>query len=281
MVKRLEYSEDALMNRMLFLSNANDINIVVEDTNHEYVYENIFERMLGDEIKIESIFPMNGKSGVEKAYKKNGKYYKGKPTFYIVDGDFDILLEKNKIVDDNYFYLERYNIESYYIEKQSVEKFMSWKMKKRKVEVSSIIKFDHWRLETLKKSTELFLNFVISKKEIPQDKTIGTYNKFVMQDGKINCDEIDSFISDLEYKIENYDIKKKAIVERFYCELNGDPVRLICGKYLINCLQRYLIAITGVNFKKDDFIYSLCNDFDIKELDYIKNGINAALKKQE
>ena len=259
MVKRLEYSEDALMNRMLFLSNANDINIVVEDTNHEYVYENIFERMLGDEIKIESIFPMNGKSGVEKAYKKNGKYYKGKPTFYIVG----------------------YNIESYYIEKQSVEKFMSWKMKKRKVEVSSIIKFDHWRLETLKKSTELFLNFVISKKEIPQDKTIGTYNKFVMQDGKINCDEIDSFISDLEYKIENYDIKKKAIVERFYCELNGDPVRLICGKYLINCLQRYLIAITGVNFKKDDFIYSLCNDFDIKELDYIKNGINAALKKQE
>ena len=38
----LFYSESALLNRVLFYSDYNDINIFVEDEYKEYIYENIY-----------------------------------------------------------------------------------------------------------------------------------------------------------------------------------------------------------------------------------------------
>ena len=39
----LFYSESALLNRVLFYADYNDINIFVEDEYKEYIYENIFQ----------------------------------------------------------------------------------------------------------------------------------------------------------------------------------------------------------------------------------------------
>lgn len=40
----LSFSEDALLNRVLFISGKNKINLFVEDTNKEFEYEEIFEK---------------------------------------------------------------------------------------------------------------------------------------------------------------------------------------------------------------------------------------------
>ena len=85
----LFYSESALLNRVLFYSDYNDINIFVED-----------------EFKINKILPMKGKKGVEKAFQEYGGAYDGKPAIYLVDGDFDLVMGKEMISSPNYIYVE-------------------------------------------------------------------------------------------------------------------------------------------------------------------------------
>ena len=58
MEEGLFYSEAALLNRALFYSDYNDVNIFVEDEGKEYIYEDIFQRMFDYQIKIRKILPM-------------------------------------------------------------------------------------------------------------------------------------------------------------------------------------------------------------------------------
>ncbi len=121
----LHFSENALMNRLLFLAQLNDVNIYVEDVGKEYEYEEIFERLFDGAINIFSIFPLGGKNAVIKGYKSKGICdSNGKINIYIVDGDFDNLWEDQKTISPNLIYLTRYNIESYYCTKDAVIKFI-------------------------------------------------------------------------------------------------------------------------------------------------------------
>ena len=99
--KSLEYSFDASLNRTLFYSEFNDINIYVEDINKEYEYETVFKRLLGDEYRISSIFCMGGKIGVIKAFEENKKQNINDLNFYIVDGDFDRYIFPEKMIKDS------------------------------------------------------------------------------------------------------------------------------------------------------------------------------------
>ena len=52
----LTFSDDALSNRSLYLSEFNDINFFVEDKGKEFEYEEIFERLFDNKIQIFSVF---------------------------------------------------------------------------------------------------------------------------------------------------------------------------------------------------------------------------------
>lgn len=132
MENTLSYSEEALINRVLFLSDFNEINIFVEDEYREFEYERIFDRLFSYKLKINHIFAMKGKNGVKKAFEQYGDKYDNKPAIYVVDGDFDLILKKDVIHHNNFIYLEKYNIESYYIDKDATFRFMSGKMKERR-----------------------------------------------------------------------------------------------------------------------------------------------------
>ena len=62
----LSYSDAGLRNRSIFY--RQDINIYVEDTGKEYVYEEIFKRLLKNDYRIETILPLGGKTNVLKEY---------------------------------------------------------------------------------------------------------------------------------------------------------------------------------------------------------------------
>ena len=86
----LVYSEEALLNRVLYLASSTEINIFVEDEGKEYEYEEILERLLSDDIKINLIFPTGGKLKLEEAYSLFGQSTEYGKCFFIADGDFDI-----------------------------------------------------------------------------------------------------------------------------------------------------------------------------------------------
>ena len=108
MEEGLFYSEEALINRVIFLSDSNEINIIVEDEYKEYEYENILNRLFSYQLILNNIFPMKGKPGVKKAFEEYGAFYDGKPTIYLVDGDFDIIMNKDMVEHPNYIYLDKY-----------------------------------------------------------------------------------------------------------------------------------------------------------------------------
>lgn len=274
MEEGLFYSEEALLNRTLFYSNYNDVNIFVEDEGKEYIYEDIFQRMFDSQIKIRKILPMKGKPGVEKAFKEYGSEYDGKPAFYLVDGDFDLVMGKQMIENPNYIYLEKYNIESYYIDEKAVFRFMAGKMKQTQTSVSQIINFSSWENCVYSAMKELFINYMIAQAFFPDEKNVGLpEHSFFYKDGYANNDKIDEYINNLKNRISDYEEKYKYYNKRFEEILSGDVTRLVCGKYLLASLSNYLREVAKVRFKEEDFVNTLILTFDIKKLDFVKKRI--------
>ena len=274
MEEGLFYSDSALLNRILFYSDYNDVNIFVEDEYKEFIYENIFQRMFNDKIKINKILPMKGKKGVEKAFKELGEMYDGKPAIYLVDGDFDLVMGKKMINNPNYIYLEKYNIESYYIDEKAVIKYMAGKMKITQKNVSEKIEYSEWEDMIYAAMKELFINYMIAQEVFPDEKNVGiSPHSFFYKNGYVNADKVEEYIDQLKSRIIDYDAKYDLYKRKFETILSGDVTKLVCGKYLLASLSNYLREKAKVKFKEEDFTYFLSVLFDIKTLDFVRDRI--------
>ncbi len=274
----LFYSESALLNRVLFYSELNDVNIIVEDEYKEYIYENIFERMFGDRLKISKIFPMKGKKGVEKAFEQYGNQYDNKATIYLVDGDFDLIMGKVMIDSPNYIYLDKYNIESYFIDKKSVLKFMAGKMKQTQKIVAEQLEYETWENMALNSMTRLFINYMVTQTVFPEEKNVGlSPHNFFYENGYVNMEKINIYEENLKKRVTEYQVLFDVYKQKINTILLGDSTRLICGKYLLASLSKYLRKKTSVTFKEDDFTYYLVTVFNINKLDFMKNKIISIL----
>lgn len=270
----LSYSENGLLNRVLFFASSNDINIYVEDAGKEYEYETIFMRLLGDKFKISKIFPMGGKSGVERAFKEYGLKREEKYNIYIVDGDFDVLLEKKMILSPNYIYLKKYNIESYYIDKEAVVSYMVGKLKKQRAQVEDIIKYDEWENDTYTKLQALFLCYLIVQKKIPEQANVGESEySYLDRNGCVDMGKINKYEEKIKQRMQNYDNIYRKYMKKFNTELRGDASNLVCGKYVFASLIQYLRQCTNKRIREEDFKYYLISKFEIHKLDYIKERI--------
>lgn len=275
MKEYLEYTEDALINRVLLLSFTNEVNIIVEDTGKEFEYQKIFQRIFKDKYKISNIFPMNGKEGVKNALDFYGKIHQGNNNFYIVDGDFDLILDKERINEEYFIYLDRYNIESYFIDKEATILYMSNKLKKMQQEVEKEIEYDNWYMDTYSKLEKLFLAYVVGQAELPDEKNVGiSQYTYLDKNGLFDVDKINQYEMKLKKSILNYDALMEFYYKRYKLLLNGDYERLICGKYILSSLVNYLRKKTGKNFREDDFRFFLITQFDIKKLSFIREKID-------
>lgn len=277
----LEYSFDASLNRALFYSEFNDINIYVEDINKEYEYETVFKRLLGDEYRISSIFCMGGKIGVIKAFEENKKQNINDLNFYIVDGDFDRYIFPEEMIKDSHFiYLDTYNIENYYIDEEACYKFSKGKLKLIDDKVRKIINFDNWLNTIITQSSKLFLSYCFLKKYYPDIPSVSRKHcEFI--DSKTGFERTDdAYNRYFENVIINADsdaMSKINDIDRDYKVINGDNYfNLICGKFLLCSLGYYLRSKINKRIDNDDLKWYLIENFDIKKLDYIKEAIQSS-----
>ena len=279
--KSLEYSFDASLNRTLFYSEFNDINIYVEDINKEYEYETVFKRLLGDEYRISSIFCMGGKIGVIKAFEENKKQNINDLNFYIVDGDFDRYIFPEKMIKDSHFiYLDTYNIENYYIDEEACYKFSKGKLRLIDDKVRKIINFDNWLNTIITQSSKLFLSYCFLEKYYPEIPSVSRKHcEFI--DSKTGFERTDdAYNKYFENVIINADsdaMSKINDIDRDYKLINGDNYfNLICGKFLLCSLGFYLRSKINDRIDNDDLKWYLIENFDIKKLDYIKEVIQSS-----
>lgn len=254
----------------------NEVNFYIEDTDQEHLYFHILKKIFHD-IKLEKIFPLNGKTNVIDECRKNCG---DKNKIFIVDKDFDDILN-SKINDlPNLFYLNRYSIENHLVDKSSIYELI--REKNPKLKDSDIEqKFDYNKMicdvECLRELSVIFL--MIMKHNLQE-------NYF-----KINCNRDYNITSDFNYKspdilnyIENIKNKLSANNINYIDEYNNleehfnsseKYLKNIHGKSLLKMIKSYLETLKMINdYSLESFVYILGKNIEANNFMYIKCDVD-------
>lgn len=274
----LLYSDEALLSRVIFLSSTESISVFVEDEYKEYEYEEIFENLLGPNVKISCIFPTGGKPKLEEAYDLFGKSNEYGKTFFIADGDFDSALEKKMICADNFLYLKKYNIESYLLDKSAIIKFMRPKLKRTIKETERIINLDEWIINIDSFFKDVFKVHFLVQKYCPEIKNVSRgFEMFVTKNGFPNYGQLENYkreVSTYIADIENKTSEAGMLLEENYGSEVGSYV---CGKCLIGSLSWYVNKFLRKKLNSDEVKSYLISNMDKSGLYYIKDSLMAYL----
>lgn len=275
MQEKLAYSKQGLKNRIIFFSDDSKILIFVEDENKEFEYDYIFDKM-SEQFKIK-VLALGGKSAVKKQFNQYNEKYKNKPVLYLVDADFDLLLNQNLIIHPNFIYLQKYNIESYLINKESILKFIQMLKRIKKSDVLKVFNYDVWLKDAYSSLKELFLYFAIvqSRPDIfggKKNVDLGFYS-FLGENNTIDGNKIKKYKKELELIFDDIDILVSDMENKFTKNLGGDCSRLICGKYIIACLTNNLKNNLHLKFKDRELRNYLIDNFNIKDFNFLKDKI--------
>lgn len=256
----------------------NDIDVYVEDTDKEYFYYNILKELLPD-IKLEKIFPLNGKGDV---IKQSTIYQTDSKKFFLVDLDFDDLLGK-QITIPNLVYLQRYSIENYLLSKRAI-------------------------YETIRIYNPLYKNSIIDSK-IDIDDCLNTIYHYLWEFAmagliikyyslgiKFKNPDIKSFYFYIEnnYSYSKTDIEYFREVEGLLKQVDGRYTysarskflsKLLIGKKPIDFIPgKMIVTLFNIELRRkrllfqisdDSFKYALSKDIDINPLSFIRDTINS------
>lgn len=157
----LELSDEPKRLVSTFLAYRNDVDIYTEDElKDKEFYKVIFNRLLGNEIKINDITPLGSKKNVLTRCETEPENDRKK--IFIIDGDVTIIHGKNVPSLKHLFVLEAYCIENFLVDKESVLNFIYFNCAtKPKEEIEQELNFEDWLSNYSNKLIELFVHFGI------------------------------------------------------------------------------------------------------------------------
>lgn len=273
----LEYSVDAQAARFILFQGLNEINLIVEDIDREYIYETIFKRLLGNQYNISTIFAAGGKPAVKERYNEFKDETDGIKNFYIVDGDFDRYIHQSDMIHDPCFiYLKTYNIENCFIDEKACIQFAKGYLKCLDDVVIEKVSFNNWRERIVSEASKLFLCYCFIQKNHPKIENVSR-SSFLFLDDKTGFERGNAYQKywNEEIIVLDPDAQDKIDdIDEIYKSINGDDYfNLICGKFLLDSLSAYLRNLFKTSYNKEEFKWHLINHFDISKLDYIKDAI--------
>lgn len=279
MEQNLEYTDEGLLNLDIFFEN--DVNFYIEDKEQEYRYETIFNELF--DMKIEKIFPLGGKENVKKKYLEMKNADKLGKNFFIVDADFDIVLNKNIIKDKHFIYLQKYEIENYLIDENAIIEFLKDELCCVRTSAEDYFKLSEWKDTIIDDLYELFLLYLLVQHlDLEKENTGQVPNQYFDKKGRVSKDKINNYYNEIkEILPAKYDIQKEIkkldiLVKKTY---NNELSDFIKGKFLLTGLRIYLYDVihsrkrNKSNFNSDVFMNYLYRLFDKTSLNYIKEHV--------
>lgn len=274
-----EITDSFLSGQDIFYGQFNNINFYVEDTDQEHFYFNILKRLFPN-IEFDKIFPLNGKDNVILEAQQNTG---SKSKVYIVDLDFDEILEK-KQEKDNLFYLKRYSIENYLIDKKSLYEIIRERNPKLKNnEIDALYNYNSIKSNWKTLLSELSSTFIIIQKYSLGKEYFGLNPP---RDFNLNLNPPrykNSFITDYfdetEVLLKNVDNRftltaQKRKLKKFY-KSSSLAIKNIPGKYILNLLKYQLERLNLINqYPLETFTYKLSKECNISNLQFLKDEIN-------
>lgn len=231
----------------VFYIQFNQVNFYVEDDFCENLYFCVLKNLF-PEIKFEKIFPLGGKDNVIKEAREN---LDSSNKIYIVDKDFDDILNKKEVVD-NLFYIERYSIENFFLEEEAIVEYIIENLPRLSREKI----LTQFSLKSVVEKFGDFMNILIYAFIIVQEKELGIKNvkyswrEFCEIDQNLEFVERGSkvveYINQVNGKIKDFNsrmtfngqiknVKKKVNINCYDSYLKHVP-----GKYLIDAVNEYL-----------------------------------------
>jgi len=271
------FSDVYLQGQDILFDQFNEVNFYVEDTDLEQLYFQILKKIFPT-IRIEKIFPLNGKKNVIDGAKENRN---DKKRIYIVDKDFDDLHERIESID-NLFYLDRYCIENYLFEEISILEFVvSENPKIKHQEFNQLYNVDQRVSDILEKL--IYINslfFVVQKFGLPFENSSLHIDCFLQKNKVEICqnklrsykEKLQKFIdeNDLTIDIENAiesnieDWKAKGIIENN-----------ICGKDILYILLHDLKKEFKIRKLPDHYsaCYRLAKECRFESLNFLRQNV--------
>lgn len=263
----------------IFYVQFNDIFFYIEDENQENFFFCVLKKLFPD-ILLEKIFPLGGKKNVIEESKS---YIGDKTKIYIVDKDFDDIL--NKIEHGpNLFYLDRYSIENYLIEKDSfIEYIIGERPRINKQNIEPILNLENVMINIGTTLSDLIILYIII-----QDHCLGIKNvdqnheRFVNYNGSftIKTDQYLQFKSEVKVSLENKD--KRLRIDRQIKNYKNivsansydSIVHHIPGKYLMKMIKHFIEHQLHLNSRDiDSFNYRVAEKCKFNSLGHLKEEI--------
>lgn len=272
----------------ILYSQFNDINFYVEDEDQENFYEATLKKLF-PQIRLEKIFPLNGKPNVvTEAQLTLGD----KKKVYIVDKDFDDLLNIKKTLP-NLFYLEKYSIENYLLEPEAIQNLVIEERPKIKPsDFNTLFSLPHFQKETKKLFSEVISAFLVIQKYSLGIKNV-KYDpaRFcnLNHPHSVKTTEFVTYKSSIEsaLKLKNKKLSLNAQIKKFMKFFSNrvkptDSLRHIPGKYILVFLKaqlRYLFDATSFNnLSLESLSIRLANKCKFTELLYLQKSILSFIK---
>lgn len=276
----LTYSDEALITKHKFVKFMNNINFFIEDTDKEYEYETILKKIFGEVVSFNRIFPCGGKKGVIKAFYEYGTEDNDNTkvkNFYIVDGDYDFIINSNEmIISDHFIYLEYYNIENYLLDIEKVKSFVKGYLQCLDQEIDSYLNFGDWEEKMISEAIPLFSLYIFIQLNFPHIKNVSNSSfkyldnetGFKKQGSNIYDEIIEEIISlnpANESKLEEHDKIYFKLIQNF-------PQKTICGKFILDSLLSFMNSSEKMsrNVKKEDLRWYLINNINIEKFEFLR-----------
>ncbi len=273
----LEYSETAKDNLSILFASVNRITIYFEDEGKFGFYETLLERLLNlESIETESniiVETLQGKQSILDSYKSIKGTYALKSCLFVVDADFDILLDRCEYDDTGHLlYLSRYNIESYIVDERSLIRAAYPIMRKRKSDIKKELNFRDWYSGISLDLYRLFILFAVASANDEKNISYG-YARFISDGGLINKDECNRVEERMRETISDLDRWTCHIDDLVAEKFGDDKSNIICGKFLVHAAYKYLDKFGSCTISKDLFISVLVEGCDINNLDFLRRHI--------
>jgi len=262
----------------LLYTQFNEVNFYVEDTEQEHLYYSILKRLFND-VNFKKIFPLNGKTNLIKHAKQNiGDKFK----IYIADLDFDEILKRKENID-NVFYLDKYSIENYLLEKNGI--FELIREKNPKLKNSDISNSFNYR--QILKICKILLSELACTFVVIQHHSLGKeYFKInPARDFKLDINDygykneaIVNYFNEVELLLKSIDRRYSlnAKCTSFKCHFRSihNALDNIPGKYLLNLIKFQLVKSRLINDSSvDTFTYKLSKECNLDSFNALREEI--------
>lgn len=272
------FSESFLAGQDILYTQFNDVSFYIEDTDQEHLYFNILKRLFED-VKFEKIFPLDGKNNL----KKHAKDHVGdKSKIYIADIDFEDILEIREYLE-NVFYLNKYSIENFFVDKSGLFELIREKNPKLKDnDINGLFDLNSNLQQCKVVLSDLACTFIVIQKYSLGKEYFGITpardfhleinppqikNKFI----PAYLDEIDALLKNRDGR---FSLKsKQQEFKKHFRSLNNALIN-IPGKYLLNVIKYQLERAKLIHqMSIESLTYKLSKECSVDSFAYLRTEI--------